>query len=410
MRGRIIFCCLLFSLNAVAQEPETIDSISLQERNDSVHKKVTLIDHFHQAQQYLDAKARAKVDSHYIEVPEKPWRVILRYKENVFDVDYNNSFGDPNLDVRSDWQLCFEPPLAASVGIWAGYRGTGISISKSLKKKEGTTFAFGTTGAKYGFNLRLRSFKIDKVTLNATAYENGATEDYHDSGYLGAPVKIASLYLNGYYVFNGRRYSQAAAYNQSVIQRRSAGSFLVGATWYMSAFDFSDPTNSMIIILSNNINRIKLHQANIGIGYGYNLVPFKGFVINAMAMPTISVYNRVKVYKYNSNYTIFGEENETDDYGQWNPQTRTWDNGKTQKPLTVSGDDWDDDVEFWQGDSETSYGKIKFNVDLRLGIAYNWSNYFIGLQAQFNRFSYKKDQCKVTLFDAYARISMGIRL
>ena len=28
-----------------------------------------------------------------------------------------------------------------------------------------------------------------------------------------APVWIRSVYINGYYVFNGRRYSQAAAYN-----------------------------------------------------------------------------------------------------------------------------------------------------------------------------------------------------
>ena len=53
---------------------------------------------------------------------------------------------------------------------------------------------------------------------------------------------------------------------------------------------------------------------------------------------------------------------------------------------------------------------LRLNVDLRLGIAYNWSNYFIGLQAQFNNFSYKKDECKVNLFDAYARLSFGVRL
>ena len=53
---------------------------------------------------------------------------------------------------------------------------------------------------------------------------------------------------------------------------------------------------------------------------------------------------------------------------------------------------------------------LRLNVDLRLGIAYNWSNYFIGVQAQFNNFNYKKDQCKVNLFDAYGRVSFGVRL
>ena len=45
-------------------------------------------------------------------------------------------------------------------------------------------------------------------------------EGYHEEGELFSPVWIRSVYVNGYYVFNGRRYSQAAAYNQSVIQRR----------------------------------------------------------------------------------------------------------------------------------------------------------------------------------------------
>ena len=79
---------LLFSMNVAAQEQETIDSLSTQKR------KMNLMDRLHQVQQYLDTKARAKVDSLYIEVPKKPWRVILRYNASIFDVDYSNSAGD----------------------------------------------------------------------------------------------------------------------------------------------------------------------------------------------------------------------------------------------------------------------------------------------------------------------------
>ena len=60
--------------------------------------------------------------------------------------------------------------------------------------------------------------------------------------------------------------------------------------------------------------------------------------------------------------------------------------------------------------SESEHSPWRFNLDLRLGIAYNWSRYFIGAQAQLNRFSYKKDNSKVTLIDAYARLSLGVRL
>jgi hypothetical protein len=32
------------------------------------------------------------------------------------------------------------------------------------------------------------------------------------------------------------------------------------------------------------------------------------------------------------------------------------------------------------------------------------------LQAQYNNFNYKKDYSKVNIFDAYARLSLGVRL
>ena len=404
MIGKIIICCLLFSLNAAAQEQGTTDTVSTQK------SKSKLMVRLRQVQQYLDNKAKKKVDPQYIEVPEKPWRVVPRYNATVYDVDYSNSIGNPSAGDGLDWELCFEPPLASSVGVWAGYRGTGIAVSKSLHRKSGATLSFSTTGAKYGANIRLRSFDIDEATLTSTVYEDDKVIKEEEDMPLAAPVSIASLYINGYYVFNGRRYSQAAAYNQSVIQRRSAGSLLVGATWYMSAFDFSDDRSSGMILLSNKIGRIKLHQGNIGVGYGYNWVPFRGFVVNAMAMPTVSVYNRVKVYNFDCNYE-FVEATGPDDYGQWNPETHTWANGKTHKPFPLDGSTkWREDVDSWEIGSETDYSMLRLNFDLRVGIAYNWSNYFIGAQARFNNFTYKKDQCKVRLFDAFARVSLGIRL
>ena len=400
----MIICCLLFSLNTAAQEQETTDSLSTQET------KPTLMTRLHQLQQFLDDRAKKKVDPKYIEVPEKPWRVILRYKENAVDVDYEHSSDYPEANERFEWKLCFEPPTAASVGFWVGYRGTGLSFSKSLSKNAGRYWSFSTTGAKYGFNFRLRRFKTEDAQISAKDYINGQLEgEPYDTAFsMPSPVWIRSVYLNGYYVFNGRRYSQAAAYNQSVIQRHSAGSLLLGATWYQSSFDYSDIKNGYFMIFGDGTSRIKVHQANIGVGYGYNWVPFRGFVVNVMAMPTISVYNRVKVDKYDFNYVLAPEE-AVDDYGVYNKETDRWANGKADKPLTMLKAE-DNDIYYWKDDSETSYSALHLNLDLRLGIAYNWSNYFIGLQGQYNNFIYKKEKTKVNIFDAYARLSLGVRL
>ena len=388
-----ILCCLLASLNASAQ-------------SDSTH---TFMGRLHQVQQYLDDKAKSKVDPKYIEVPDKPWRVILRYKENGVDVDYEHSVDFPATNERAEWKLSFEPPVASSVGFWVGYRGTGFSYSKSLTKNAGRYYSFSTTGAKYGFNFRLRRFKTDDAEFSGKGYKDGQLdgEPYDTAFSMPSPVWIRSVYVNGYYVFNGRRYSQAAAYNQSVIQRHSAGSFLLGATWYQSSFDYSDMATGYFMIFGDGISRIKVHQANLGVGYGYNWVPLRGLVVNAMVMPTVSVYNRVKVYKYDFNYYLAPQE-PVDDYGEWDKETKLWANGKEDKPLTMMKEGAND-IYYWDEGSETSYSALQLNLDLRLGIAYNWSNYFIGLQRQYNNFIYKKDKAKVNIFDACARIALGVR-
>ena len=404
MIGKMIICCLLFSLNAAAQKQD-IDSVSTQ------GSKSSLMDKLRQVQQYLDDKAKKKVDPHYIEVPEKPWRVILRYKENMVDVDYSQSVDIPAGNEHSDWNLSFEPPVASSVGFWVGYRGTGFSYSKSLTKNAGRYYSFSSTGAKYGINFRLRRFNTEDAKFSSTDrnLETGVETEYDTAFSMPSPVWIRSVYINGYYVFNGHRYSQAAAYNQSVIQRRSAGSFLLGATWYQSSFDYSDIKNAVFMIIGHGIYRAKVHQANIGVGYGYNWVPLRGLVVNVMAMPTISVYNRVKAYKYETNYDLSPKE-PVDNYGDWNRETRRWANGKTHKPLLMITQDSDIQFDYWDIEPEVDYSMFRLNLDLRLGIAYNWRNCFIGAQAQYNNFNYKNDHCKVNIYDAYARLSFGVRL
>ena len=398
----MIIGCLLLPLSAAAQEKETIDSVSTQE------SKPELMERLHQAQQFLDTKAKKSVDPRYIEVPEKPWRVILRYKENAVDVDYSQSIDFPGTNDHADWNLCFEPPVASSIGFWVGYRGTGFSYSKSLTKNAGRYYSFSTTGAKYGFNFRLRRFNTKDASFSSTSYENGQTIPYDTVVSMEAPVWIRSVYVNGYYVFNGRRYSQAAAYNQSVIQRRSAGSLLLGATWYQSSFDYSDIRNFLYMLIGHGIYRVKVHQANLGIGYGYNWVPLRGLVVNAMAMPTVNVYNRVKAYRYEMNYDISPKE-PVDNYGDWNKETKTWANGKTHKPIEMADKD-NPQSDYWEIEPEVIHSMFRLNLDLRLGIAYNWSNCFVGVQAQYNNFNYKSDHCKVNIYDAYARLSFGVRL
>ena len=307
--------------------------------------------------QRLDSALFRKVDTTYIEVPKKAWRVILRPKVNQIDTRVTSVLDDDltakmaeewNISLTGlhlDWLLKLEQPMSTSIGVWVGYRGLGIGYSQSLTKHSGRYFSLSSTGAHYGVTFSVRSFETDDLSAKINLSYIGEKYSHRDDDYVSyAPIKVNTLFLDGYYVFNGKRYSQAAAYNQSVIQRRSAGSFLLGLSWYQSSIDFSNRLNGDLILAANRIGKIKVHQGNIGFGYGYNWVPARNWLINVMVMPTVAVYNRVKVTKYASNYDFFVTDSHTEDYGTWNSEKRLWANGKTERPLPESVEEGKEDL------------------------------------------------------------------
>ena len=227
------------------------------------------------------------------------------------------------------------------------------------------------------------------------------------------PVEILSFYFNGYYVFNGRRYSQAAAYNQSVIQRRSAGSLLLGATIFASSLDMAEKENALLLEMGSCPGSMSLGEINVGLGYGYNWVPARGWVVNAMVMPTISIYDRIKRTNFTSNYTIYPKTGVSGDYGSWDSDKRQWANGETQRPITdgeTTVENWLDDAEMWETNTESHTSAFKLNVDARVGVAYCWGRYFVSTNGQLLHFRYNSKGNSMTHGEWYVNTSFGIRL
>lgn len=100
--------------------------------------------------------------------------------------------------------------------------------------------------------------------------------------------------LDLYYFFNHKRYSQAAAFAYSKLQVRSQGSFYAGIslndTQY--SFDFWDlPTNERPPLPQswNNFYRVKDKSYSVIIGYGYNWVFHKGWVLGVSESPLLGL-------------------------------------------------------------------------------------------------------------------------
>jgi hypothetical protein len=195
--------------------------------------------------------------------------------------------------------------------------------------------------------------------------------------------------LDAYYMFNGKRFSYAAAYDQSVIQKRSAGSFMVGAMYYYSHINYANDENAAFILLMDDIGRIKQWQLSIGAGYAYNLVPCRGLLINAMFMPMLTVYDRHKTWRYDSNLRDQAINNVL--YNE--DELIESDYRLKEEPLSVTD----------------SHSPIALNFDTRLSLTYQWNWLFINAYGQFSRFHFKEGCVKGTLLDWYVNASIGVR-
>ena len=362
----------------------------------------------------LDKKALLKYDSRYIEVPDRPWRVILRGKmdENIVDFVNSNTIKYEGTDVNTRLSLKFDSELNKSIGVWIGYRGLGFGYYYKPNKKPDLNIAISATAAKIGFNLRLRSMQTSNLHFRMDQSDGDTTATDEMDAVFTTHIDIKSVYLNAYYVFNGERYSQGAAYNQVVVQRKSAGSLLLGLTAYGSGVDLNtSPLNGGVVTMADSLGYISLGKISLGLGYGYNWVPAKGWIVNAMVMPNISLSDNIIRKKYDCNYD-YTSQTDVDDYGKWDPENRRWENGKPRKPIVIGGEvaDWRQDIDMWEMRTESQRTALAFNIDLRMGVAYCWKRFFVSANAIIEHYNYGHERNRVDLIDWYATASLGIRL
>jgi hypothetical protein len=104
-------------------------------------------------------------------------------------------------------------------------------------------------------------------------------------------LKVKTLNVNAFYVFNSSRFSYPAAFSQSYVQRRSAGSFLLAVSGQGQHAKLSERPD---LDWAQEMN-LKMTNIGIGAGYGYNYVPSQGWLLHISALPTFIVYSKTSM-------------------------------------------------------------------------------------------------------------------
>lgn len=340
----------------------------------------------------LDTLSVKGVDRNYIDAPKEPWQIIVKGNINQSDLKMRATGDIDIVSYKAEPRLKTEP--SKYIGLWAGYRGYGLGYTINTGGDKGSYFTVGATGGSYGVNVRVHSFENNRPSFRfSTDFDDLINEDIdleEEEVELEDPIRVHTVIADAYYLFNGKRFSYAAAYDQSVIQKKSAGSIMAGAMFYYGKIDYATKNNAELIYLMRGLGKVKLWQGSVGAGYAYNWVPVKGLLINAMAMPMLTLVNRIKVYAFKTNVEDVMNQYEDDEY----PSDEELLAQYVITPL-----------------ARKSYNSgIAVNFDARISVTYNFGRYFVNAYGQFNNFRYTHEDNRGRLNDWFVNAAFGVRL
>lgn len=292
---------------------------------------------------------RTPYDTNFVIRPEGKLTLKLRLNQTGNDFHAKGTVND----VYSEADLKTSHKTTMSIG--ASYRGISAAVAINPAKMKGLY-------KDYEFNLNYYSSRLslDFSYQRSETLAGDFTGDKGDLRLESGEALLKVLNIAGYYTFNHRRFSYPAAFTQSYIQRRSAGSWLAGISYQGGSIKTTDDLKAR----NPNAPDVRIYIGHVGIGggYGYNWVPSKKWLLHLSILPTVVVYNR-------NNMTVNGER------------------------------------------KEAQHMRLNMLFNERAAVVYNFSpRYFASLTAVVNNSVFKDDNITVNQNKWRARASFGMRL
>lgn len=230
---------------------------------------------------------RTPYDTNYVIRPEG--KLTLKMRLNQTGNDFHAKGTVNGVYCKTDLSTSHKTTMS----IAASYRGISAALAINPAKMKGAY-------KDYELNLNYFSSRIS-LDFSYQRSESLAGDVYRDdrlSQLLSGDLSMKMINFAGYYVFNHRHFSYSAAFTQSYIQRRSAGSWLAGISYQGGIIE----TSSDLKARSSSATDISIDIGHVGIGggYGYNWVLGKKWLIHFSMLPTVVVYNH-------NNFTVNGE-------------------------------------------------------------------------------------------------------
>ena len=222
---------------------------------------------------------RVTYDTQYISRPDR--RLLLRVRANLSgnSIRYKNEQGGNNIHAH------VSTALRGTVSLGASYMGISAAFSLNPGKMSGRNkdFEFNASAASNRYIIDLNYQRSNTLSGDI---DTGPNSYYLDKDF--AEMKILSV--SACYFFNRkRRFSYPAAFSQSYIQKRSAGSWLAGVSFVGGTINTNDDVPGGFPRLN-----LKVRNVAVGGGYAHNFV-YRKCLFHLSLVPTVIVYNYNKI-------------------------------------------------------------------------------------------------------------------
>ena len=221
---------------------------------------------------------KGSYDTLYMKRPDS--KLTLKLRGNLSGFYQRSKFSENGVRYNAKLNTDTRGTISAAATYYGVTAGLALNPARLSGKNKDIEFNINAYGNRFGLEANYQESKTLSGDIN---YNDGS---FHVNK---GDVKLTLVTVTGYYAFNHRHFSYPAAFTQSYIQKRSAGSWLVGATYQGGRIKTTDDAPAEM-----GKTRTTMNTFAIGGGYGYNLVAGK-WLFHASAQPTLIVFNDIDI-------------------------------------------------------------------------------------------------------------------
>jgi len=357
----------------------------------------------------------AGVDTNYIRKFEKSRMVYLGYYGYFQQHDMNFPVTVNNADIPVSLQHM--PPNMAEkkyvaadmhtyqteIELGIDWRGIALELPIPIRNRYSMSFGLAKNGSVWGARIRYKSLKNMEGVLD-DAYNQAVDQWRYNEEHQTSDPAVTSertipagkmdlkiFYVEGYYVFNNKRFSLAAGAYGDMIQKRSAGSLFVMGNYYQSRFGADNLFNHERDIFRN-------WKISFGPGYGYNWAINGGKVcIHVSLIPMISIVNKM-VHKYEDYSNPYAYAGTSAD-----PAVKT-------QQIETERQRWSNYDAHYYDAVDNGHSRFVFNYFGRFAVSYSFDRFLLNFMMNYRQYLYRNNaDTEINNREAVGQVNFGMR-